>query len=656
MYIPSIPIRSTLIIRLLACAFFCQYAAADDGPAAAPKFLFDAVPANSEGRIQQDQPGVSATPREGGMDVEVNADSGNYPGFSIVPVRGESWDLSPWGHVQASVTNTGDHRIRVHLRVDNAGPWQDNPWNTESVTFNPGETKFIKVIFGHQHGFRPGYKLDPSAVVRVMFFLDRSNRDRSFRVEDLVAGGPAGEKPPVDPSSVVVRPEGGVILGSGAKLEPAAVFEVKGGMRAQWGDGNKTLILEQAEGASGSLTVKPAMGVWNLGNHHEVIVTLRNTGDTAITPRVRVQSRGGATDTVSPPEPIEPGAESTVTASFVAPTPWVGVANPRQKHSGGKRGTGTPFQSDRTNGVVISLDNVPASVRAEVVSIVAAATPVEIPEWVGTRPPVDGDWTLTFEDNFEGTEIDLNTWNIYTRNFWDRRTHFTRDNTIVADGKLTLRYEQKTGFHNDNPEDDSPVARTNFASGYADTFGKWTQRYGYFEARMKLPAAPGLWPAFWMMPDRGQENGIWYRRQRTEDGGMEFDIMEHLTAWGPYRFNVAMHWDGYAENHRAIGSSNIYVPTDAEGFFTIGMLWTPGEVVYYGNGEEIGRWEHPRVANVQSYMILYMVSGGWANVPLDPSQLPSDFVIDYVRAWQRADLATPEDGPKENDGQPFSQH
>jgi beta-glucanase (GH16 family) len=162
-----------------------------------------------------------------------------------------------------------------------------------------------------------------------------------------------------------------------------------------------------------------------------------------------------------------------------------------------------------------------------------------------------------------------------------------------------------------------------------------------------------------MMPDRGGDpdpkvNPQW-KRASTSNGGMEFDIFEHLTGWGPYHFNMAFHWDGYGKEHKALGTSNAYVPADADGFVTIGMLWTPGVAVYYGNGKEIGRWESERICNVQSHPILYMVSGGWANTPLDQEQLPADFVIDYIRVWQRADLASPEDGPKPNNGAPKSQ-
>ena len=32
-------------------------------------------------------------------------------------------------------------------------------------------------------------------------------------------------------------------------------------------------------------------------------------------------------------------------------------------------------------------------------------------------------------------------------------------------------------------------------------------------------------------------------------------------------------------------------------------------------------------------------AGGWDNDPLDDARLPADFVIDYVRVWQRRDLA-----------------
>jgi hypothetical protein len=39
---------------------------------------------------------------------------------------------------------------------------------------------------------------------------------------------------------------------------------------------------------------------------------------------------------------------------------------------------------------------------------------------------------------------------------------------------------------------------------------------------------------------------------------------------------------------------------------------------------------------------------------MDDAQLPADLAIDYIRVWQRKDLASPEDGPKPNDGGPLA--
>ena len=156
---------------------------------------------------------------------------------------------------------------------------------------------------------------------------------------------------------------------------------------------------------------------------------------------------------------------------------------------------------------------------------------------------------------------------------------------------------------------------------------------------MKLPTAPGLWPAFWTMPDRGAEKGPQWVRADTWNGGMEFDVMEHLTAWGPHRFNIACHWDGYGKDHKSVGTSGAYVPADKDGYMVVGFLWRPGLYVVYGNGVEIGRLESSRICNVPSYLILYMVSGGWANVPIEDDKFPAEFEIDWVRVWQEDDLA-----------------
>ena len=85
---------------------------------------------------------------------------------------------------------------------------------------------------------------------------------------------------------------------------------------------------------------------------------------------------------------------------------------------------------------------------------------------------------------------------------------------------------------------------------------------------------------------------------------------------------------------------------DKDGFITSGLLWTPGVAAYYCNGKEICRWEDPRVSDVPQILMFTLPMGGWDNDALDVKQLPDDFVIDYIRVWQRKDLASDADGKK----------
>ena len=111
-----------------------------------------------------------------------------------------------------------------------------------------------------------------------------------------------------------------------------------------------------------------------------------------------------------------------------------------------------------------------------------------------------------------------------------------------------------------------------------------------------------------------------------------------------------MHWDGYGKDHKSTGSEKIYIQPDKDGFITSGLLWLPGKVVFYCQGQEVARYENERVSNVSGDLMFTLPMGGWDNSPLDDKTLPDDFVIDYVRCWQRKDLASDVDGFKKKNG------
>lgn len=629
------------------------------GQGIAPKFLIDPSSPKATGQITTSSEQVSVTTDNTGIIVTLAPGAEQYPGLIIKPESGSAWDLTPWGRIETKITNLGTTKLQLSMRVDNKP--DGSSCNTEGVSLAPGQSKVLKVIFGYTYGFKPGFKLDSGAVRQLLFFASREkNAERSFRIEELQATGTAGEQPPINPSTFREQPKNGVLLGAGVKIDASKQLEAKYGAEAAvTSDG--ALSIGFTGGPKQEIVIfKPAVGSWELTQAYQVQMKIKNVGNTQATPSARLSSKGGDSDLVTVSAPIPPGGEAVLTLPFAATVSPVITTDPKQgvyskgswseNHWDPIKDTGTKFTSDWTKGIVIVADKTPGAKHLLVTAISANVPKVELPSWLGQRPPVPGDWVQTLNENFDGDSIDLHRWNIYTDNYWDKRTHFSKDNTIVRDGKLTLHFEKKTGHHNDDPKGKV----TDYACGFSDTYGKWRQLYGYFETRVKLPKAPGLWPAYWLMPDRGPDAGPQWKRADTKNGGMEFDILEFLSGWGPYRYNLAYHWDGYGKEHKSAGTTTNYVLPDKDGYITTGVYWAPGLAVYYAQGKEVLRWESPRVSSVPSYIMFDMVTGGWDNKPLDDAQLPDDFVIDYVRVWQRKDLASPADGPLPNPGLPSS--
>jgi beta-glucanase (GH16 family) len=587
--------------------------------AAPPRRLLDA-------QVAPSSPQVTFSREADGLTVTIRPGDDGYPGVTLTPPAGAaSWDLSACGHVAASVMNLGEKPVTVCLRVDDDGDWKANPWNAENLSLKAGETGTAKVIFGHSFGHKPAYKLKPAAVTKLLLFAGKvKDAPTVFRVSALAAAGEAGEKPPVDPKSIRVAPPGGVLLS--AKAGVAALLEARD-LAAVWSgpESNGTLRVTLSAGKpEGRVALKPPAGRWNLRDGNECRAALRNDGSAPVTVSLTLESNGGPTD--SHTATLQPGARQDVVLPFMSPSLW----------DGNTKKSGTRFTSDTASGVVLSVKRggVDGEAALTIESLALSVSPTAPPAWLGKRPPVAGDWKETFRDEFDGTQVDTNKWSFYGENYWDKVTHFTRDTTYVKGGHAHLKLMKRRGHHNDDPKRN----QTDYATGFLESYGKFTQRYGYFEARMKLPTAPGLWPAFWMMPERGGDGPQW-QRSDTKNGGMEFDIMEHLTRWGPNRFNIATHWDGYGKEHKSNGSHAIYYTPDKDGFVTSGLLWTPGELVFYCQGQEIGRWKNERIMSVPGHLMFTLPAGGWDNDWLDDARLPDEFLIDYVRVWQRTDRA-----------------
>lgn len=618
------PLRFVLAVSLSLSAAFAQEATTG---AIAPKALVDFSDANVVDRFIPEEKAkdvVALSKDEKGVGVTIQPSELSYPGMSVKPPEG-TWDLSPWGHVEVTLTNTSDKVIAVGLRVD-ASSWKEN--SAELIRLKPGQTTTGKVYFGYSFG-KKSDPIDITKLTQLLIFSPKlKDTPISFRIESIQAAGPAGETPPIDPNTVRVDPKDGILLGagSGIKLEQGKNVATKGGAQATLGDGKdgQALKVTFTGGAGQTAGLKPAEGRWGLTGGLELTAKVRNDGKSPITPGLRVESNGGPIE-IKAATPLAPGAETELVVPYRNSVTWKNTPGGTKQDPA----TGNKFTSNRVSAINFTSEG---AGEITVTSLKATMPPDTTPEWLGKRPPVEGDWELTFEEDFTAKDFDTAKWNLVGPNYYDQRSHFTAKNNLLENGNAILRYEKKTGFQ----EDDPSKKQTDYAVGYLNTFNKFAQRYGYFESRMRVPRIHGLWPAFWLMPDRGPNSGP--GRDSTKNGGMEFDIMESNTGWGPNRYNIAMHWDGYGKEHQATGSDRVYVEPDKDGWVTTGLLVTPGSAVFYCNGKEVLRCEDPRIADVPLYILFTMPAGGWDNEALEDKDLPSDFVIDYVRVWQRKDL------------------
>ncbi|MFS0737028.1 family 16 glycosylhydrolase [Sphingomonas sp. 1P06PA] len=247
--------------------------------------------------------------------------------------------------------------------------------------------------------------------------------------------------------------------------------------------------------------------------------------------------------------------------------------------------------------------------------------------------------TKTFEDNFDS----LSLWDGLASGTWrtdygwgnDRNAPMAR--TLSTNGEKQIYVDtEMTGRNgvdiNINPfsvnngiltieADTTPVGMQDALYGYKYTSGllttrnSFTQTYGYFEARMELPAEKGAWPAFWLYT--------------TGTNGSELDVMESR---GTDYTTVNAH-DYSTGTHQAPGSW-IYQPDLATGFHTYGVLWTAEKVTWYLDGVAVRSIDTPGDMHGPMYLLI--------NLALD-SSVPNDFdgaevKIDYVRAYSLDNL------------------
>ncbi|GJQ62371.1 MAG: glycosyl hydrolase family 16 [Melioribacteraceae bacterium] len=170
-----------------------------------------------------------------------------------------------------------------------------------------------------------------------------------------------------------------------------------------------------------------------------------------------------------------------------------------------------------------------------------------------------------------------------------------------------------------------------FSSARIKTQGLFEQTYGRFEARIKLPYGPGLWPAFWLLGTDVSTIG-W-----PQCG--EIDIMEYR-GQQPYLVHSTVHGPGYSGGggvSKTYGFENDRFDVD---FHLFAVEWGEDYIRFYVDDEmfqelEPGDLSGEWVFDNSFFMILNVAVGGnYVGFPTSETPFPQKMYIDYVRVYK----------------------
>ena len=236
------------------------------------------------------------------------------------------------------------------------------------------------------------------------------------------------------------------------------------------------------------------------------------------------------------------------------------------------------------------------------------------------------DWELVWEDQFEtdgapdptrwtydlgGGGWGNNELQIYTNN---------PENVVVEEGVLKI-----TAIRNGNT----------FTSARLLTKGLFDQAYGRFEARIKLPWGPGIWPAFWMLGNDIDSNP-W-------PACGEIDIMEYR-GQEPNLIHGSLHGPGYSGGSpitRSFGFPDDRFDVD---YHVFAVEWGEDFIHFFvdetlyqevipedlaGKGDWV--YDHP------FYILLNVAVGGnYVGFPTDSTPFPQTMYVDWVRVYKES--------------------
>jgi beta-glucanase (GH16 family) len=274
--------------------------------------------------------------------------------------------------------------------------------------------------------------------------------------------------------------------------------------------------------------------------------------------------------------------------------------------------------------------------------VFAGATLLPLSIGVGATlqaPPAKG-FTLVWSDEFngpDGSSPDSLKWTFDTGvggNGWgnnELETYTNRaQNAQIKGGNLAI-----TALKESYADPGDHVTRS-YTSARIKTQGLFSKAYGRFEARIKIPAGQGVWPAFWMLGNNISSVG-WPKCG-------EIDIMENIVK-EPGIVHGSLHGPSTSipTSDETAAFSLPAGQKFADDFHLYAVEWEPGAIRFYVDANLYatfhqtqwpagGTWafDHP------FFIVLNVAVGGdWPGSPDNTTVFPQQMLVDYVRVYAK---------------------
>lgn len=255
--------------------------------------------------------------------------------------------------------------------------------------------------------------------------------------------------------------------------------------------------------------------------------------------------------------------------------------------------------------------------------------------------------TLVWADEFNGPKIDESKWNIID----GMANHGAIYNRGAVGIKKGLEGDKDNGYLAINsknhgtkealkkavgwdPYPGQPLNdKQTWSSGRLESKNKYSFEHGRMAVRAKVNDSQGIWPAIWMLA-------------QDETGHDEIDVLEYLgqepwTAYMTNHFGVQKHT--YSKDH---GTASIYEAWSQK-FHVYEVEWSPEEITWFIDGKKWFSTKKDCTPSCDSRHTLPMfpiletqVGDGWVgDVDYNKrwTKQDSDFLVDWVRVYQKAD-------------------